>query len=386
MKAERGEIQLETIISRINADELDLQPNFQRGEIWDKKRQQRLIDTILRHWYVPAVHLVRDGDHREIVLDGQQRLATIREFFADGLTVDGTIEPFDDDLQEMHGLKFSQLPPGTQRALKRFMLPVITLTDYNPGEPNELFFRLNQSYNLTPPEKRNALHGEARDQVKSLVLELEEIGLLRRERVGFNNGRLAYDDIVARACVALELGTLRRHINNSVVEDFYRSQTFSGLTLAGLREAASDLLMQIEAAGGRVKFNKGTLQTWLLYCFWAPRATGDLPPYLLAHFEDDRAHVKRGDTERYEDRDRRFLTMVNLYDDRASYRVTDVSSVLARDLSLHLFSVRFHGTPPVRGSFELIDRLEHDQRSDPSAMAFDFIDAVQWGDHLRELG
>lgn len=386
MRAERGEIQLETIVSRINAEELDLQPNFQRGEIWDRKRQQRLIDTILRQWYVPAVHLVRDGEHKEIVLDGQQRLATIREFFNDRLPVDGTIDPASANLKQLHGLTFSQLPPSIQRSLKRFMLPVVTLTDYEPREPNELFFRLNQSYNLTPPEKRNALHGEARDQVKDLVLDLERGGLLQRERIGFSNGRLAYDDIVARACVALEMGTLRRHINNNVVEDFYRLRTFSEDSLQGLRGAASRLTQQIDEAGGRIKFNKGTLQTWLLYCFWASGLTGSLPPSLLGHFESDRARIKHGETRAYEPPQRRFLTMVSLYDDRASYRVTDVSSVLARDLSIHLFSVRYYGTPPLRGSAELINRLEYDERSDPNAMAFHFIDAVHWGDHLRELG
>ena len=47
MRAHRTDIELETIVRRITDDELDLQPEFQRGEIWDAKRRQRLIDTIL---------------------------------------------------------------------------------------------------------------------------------------------------------------------------------------------------------------------------------------------------------------------------------------------------------------------------------------------------
>ena len=144
----------------------DLQPEFQRGEIWDDKRRQRLIDTILRDWYVPAVHIVQEDD-RELVLDGQQRLATIRDFFADKLTVDGATEPSSPEIYEAdHGMRFSDLPESRQRALRRFPLPVVYLRDHAPGEPNGLFFRLNQSYNLTPPEKRNALHGAARNQVE----------------------------------------------------------------------------------------------------------------------------------------------------------------------------------------------------------------------------
>ena len=73
MKLDKSDLQLETIVSRINAGELDLQPDFQRGEIWDTKRRQRLVDTILREWYVPAIHIVVDTDGEEVVLDGQQR-------------------------------------------------------------------------------------------------------------------------------------------------------------------------------------------------------------------------------------------------------------------------------------------------------------------------
>jgi hypothetical protein len=176
MELSRSEIELESIVRRINDEELDLQPDFQRGEIWDKKRRQRLIDSLLREWYVPAIHIVRGGgDSIEIVLDGQQRLAAIRDFFNDLFPVDGTIEPHNEEIARLHGLKFSELPPSVRRNLQRFALPCVTLRHFDAAEPNELFFRLNQSYNLTPSEKRNALHGPARGQVKEIVVELENL-------------------------------------------------------------------------------------------------------------------------------------------------------------------------------------------------------------------
>ena len=154
-------------------------------------------------------------------MDGQQRLAAIRDFFADKVRVDGNIEPQRRaDRRAKREEVFAAAGGRTQSCDNRFVLPVITLTDYDPQEPNELFFRLNQSYNLTPPEKRNALHGVARDQVRHLVNSLTTSGLLQSSMIGFSNGRLAYDDIVARTCVAIELGNLRQHINNNVVEDF----------------------------------------------------------------------------------------------------------------------------------------------------------------------
>lgn len=122
MKLDKSDLQLETIVSRINAGELDLQPDFQRGEIWDTKRRQRLVDTILREWYVPAIHIVVDTDGEEVVLDGQQRLAAIRDFFADKVKIDGTIEPHDELVASLNGLKYSRAATCRSESCKQVCL------------------------------------------------------------------------------------------------------------------------------------------------------------------------------------------------------------------------------------------------------------------------
>lgn len=382
MRLHRTDMELETIVRRIVDNELDLQPEFQRGEIWDTKRRQRLIDTILRGWYVPAVHIVQEDD-RELVLDGQQRLATIRDFITDVLRVNGSTEPVSDEIESYHGMRFSELPEGTKRAIRRFPLPVVYLSDHAPGEPNELFFRLNQSYNLTPPEKRNALHGVARNQVKDLVREMEGWGLLRRETVGFNNQRLAYDDIVARTCVAVERNTIRKHINNTVVEAYYREGEFSDQTIEAVRRAGDALLQQL-GASDQVKFNKGTLQTWFLYCHWAPIETRAMPIDLLQRFERDRQTLKHGGYGDLPPDLEQLMTVLSIYDDRASYRVTDVSSVVARDLAIHLYCVGLYGTEGTRQADDFVQHFMRNPRSDPAALFFEFAEASHWGEPLVE--
>ncbi|WP_353987708.1 DUF262 domain-containing protein [Ruicaihuangia caeni] len=382
MKLQRSDPEIDTLVSRIQKNELDLQPEFQRGEIWDLKRRQRLIDTVLRRWYVPAVHIVETAAG-EVVLDGQQRLAAIRSFYDDEFAIDGDIEPRNERIVELDGRKYSQLDAATQRAIGRFVIPVITLRDYDPEEPNELFFRLNQSYNLTPPEKRNALHGTARNQVKSLVREFEASGLLAPKAVGFNNNRLAYDDIVSRACVSLQLDTLRKHINNAVVEEIYRQREgFAGKVVGVLERGGDALLRQIRNSPNRVKFNKGTLQTWLIYSSWAPPQAGPLPERLLAEFEAQRLAVRRGDSDALS-LPRSVRNILGLYDDRASYRVTDVSSVLIRDLAIHIFSNVAFGTPVGSMTADLIHDLETDESS-PQQRVAEYIEHSQWGSGFLE--
>jgi hypothetical protein len=382
MKIEKSDPELETVMSRIRGRELDLQPDFQRGEVWDTKRQQRLVDTVLRGWYVPAVHIVRSDEGEEEVLDGQQRLVAIRDFFDDKVRIDGNIEPHDLKIAALHGLKYSQLPDSTRKAVHRFVLQTITLTDYAPDEPNELFFRLNQAYNLTPPEKRNALRGDARDQVKSLVGDLTTEGLLDRARIGFGNNRLAYDDIIARACVTIQNRTLRSHINNNVVEDFYRAvEGFDEATIESLGRAGQRLLSLIDFAmerGQRIRLNKGTLQTWLVYCTWAPALFGELPREFISRFEEDRISLRAGEYESSTPTRRAAAQILRLYDDRASYRVTDVSSVLIRDLSLQLYAQAEFEWHSHLGTKGLLASILDDPEQAP-ALVNAYLDSSDWG-------
>ncbi|WAC57552.1 DUF262 domain-containing protein [Gordonia sp. SL306] len=371
-------------MNRIESGELDLQPNFQRGEIWDIKRKQRLIDTVLRGWYVPAVHIVVDSDENDLVLDGQQRFATLRSFFADDFPVNGNVDPISEDIQELDGLRYTQLPAPVRRRINRFVIPIVTLRDYEPEEPNELFFRLNQSYNLTPPEKRNALHSAARDQVRHLVNQLGTIGLLQHETVGFNNRRLAYDDIIARSCVALEQNSIGTHINNAVVEKYYRGGEFSTSTLDSIRDSGARLFRMVQGSG-KVRFNKGTLQTWLLYCDWAYEWSdySALPRDLLHRFESERNLLRQGNFGAGDPALSSLRTAIRLYDDRASYRVTDVSSVLTRDLALHLFSMKLYGTSPRKNSDALLAALAEAPEERQQAIFFDFVQSSDWGVPLK---
>lgn len=373
MRLTKTDPDLESLVRRIREGELDLQPDFQRDEIWDTPRRQRLIDTILRDWYVPAIHIVVDSEGKDVVLDGQQRLAAIRDFFANKIKINGSTEPPDERIQRLDGLTYEKLPADVRRTVNGFSVSVIKLDDYEPQEPNELFFRLNQSYNLTPPEKRNALHGDARDQVKELVEELKASGLLTRERIGFSNSRLAYDDVIARACVAMELDDMRTHINNNVVEAQYRSGAFADTTIDCVRSAGARLLELIDRTPSRVRFNKGTLQTWLVYCAWAPADTGPIPDGLLARFEELRRDARENQLADF------LGSLIALYDDRASYRVTDVSSVLIRDLVIHLVSVNEFDTPPKRFSDSLVRQLKESPASYIQGSVSAFLEQEDWG-------
>jgi len=85
----------DNIVDRIDSDDIDLQSDLQRQEVWSIKKRKRLVDTVLRGWSIPPIHLVVIEESRMEVLDGQQRLATIRDFLHNVFSIDGHITPVD---------------------------------------------------------------------------------------------------------------------------------------------------------------------------------------------------------------------------------------------------------------------------------------------------
>jgi hypothetical protein len=103
------------------------------------------------------------------VLDGQQRLAAIRDFIQNHFSIDGHLSPPDDRIRNLHGMYHKRLHQREKRLMDQYTLRCFKLTDYEPDEPSELFYRLNQPSMLTAGEQRNAFYGPARAQLKDLV-------------------------------------------------------------------------------------------------------------------------------------------------------------------------------------------------------------------------
>lgn len=130
---------IKSVYSEIKDGDLDLRPNFQRGEVWTQNKKKLLIDSILREWYVPPIHTVALGAGKSEVLDGQQRLTAIKDFLDNQFSVDGNIEPKDEEILALHGKKFKDLPYEVQKRIERFGITIYEITEYNHGEPSELF-------------------------------------------------------------------------------------------------------------------------------------------------------------------------------------------------------------------------------------------------------
>lgn len=354
MKCQTTELEIETLVRRIRDKDMDLQPDFQRGEIWPVPKKKKLIDSILRGWRIPPIHVVRNAHNIDEVLDGQQRLAAIRDFSENKICVDGSIQPLDSNIEALDGMYYAELPVEIQRAFRQYSVNVVRLTEYEPEEPAELFYRLNQPTSLTSAEQRNAYIGKTRDQVKELSNLFISLGA-SKEVLGFSNSRLAYDEIISKLCYVVQIGTLKKKITSTDISEQYRQEI--PFTDECVRVVKASITKFLNAASTwdsfRFHFNKATLFSWLVFTRQHLDILDDTLGYIIGNFEFCRSYIKgklknveKELITEYEYMRKQlpfFEMMLNTFNQRSSMGSTDALSIIFRDIIIHLYTETLTG-------------------------------------------
>lgn len=148
---------VDTLMKRLDHDEIDLNPDFQRkGGIWSNVLKSRLIESLLLNIPLPVFYVASDADGDWIVVDGLQRLTALNQFIREQrFALDGM-----EFLHQFNGKKFKELPRPMQRRILESE-PVFHIIQ--PGCPKSvtrtIFKRINTSgMPLSAQEIRHALY------------------------------------------------------------------------------------------------------------------------------------------------------------------------------------------------------------------------------------
>lgn len=138
-------------------DDFVTRPPYQRKSVWGTKKQQDLMDSLLRGYYIPKLVLreVRLDESRVVreVVDGQQRITTVQNFFDNKLKLPKRLESLDKSLP---GKRYNDLAVDVRKFVDRtlkFEADVIKNID-DPKSPKhqyiatEIFWRLQQGESL----------------------------------------------------------------------------------------------------------------------------------------------------------------------------------------------------------------------------------------------
>jgi hypothetical protein len=197
------------IKARINTN-----PDFQRPAVWSKSQKQLLVDTILRDYDIPKLYWRKTGSKpdRYDVVDGQQRLRAVWEYFDGTFALPRDADPIDGEV--VKGLTYEELPDELRVRFDVYGLDVVVLEDADEDEVREMFLRLQNGTSLKAQEKRNAYPGQMRAYVRQLVNHAFF------KSVGFANSRFTYD-LVAAQLVCLELAGGPINIKNADLNKMY---------------------------------------------------------------------------------------------------------------------------------------------------------------------
>lgn len=143
------------IVRMIQDKDLVLDPDYQRNYVWDNKKASKLIESIILNVPIPVIYVSEEKDSSWSVIDGLQRLNSLKRFFDGKYKLSGL-----EVLHELNRCDFKSLPSKASRMLKNGLLRIVMVTaDSNDDIKYDIFMRLNTgSVHLNEQELRNCLY------------------------------------------------------------------------------------------------------------------------------------------------------------------------------------------------------------------------------------
>lgn len=194
--------------------ELNLQPDYQRRFVWDKKTMSKFIESLLLSIPIPTIFLAENSDDTFEVIDGQQRLTTIFAFMKSKL-VANEIEKLPNNLRELEVLALNGLETlkqfnrksyydmvDIQRKFNNVSLPVVIIKkDSTEDIKYDIFSRINSgSVKLNNQELLNVMYRGELIESLNTASQQETVDKLFGRRPVLKK-RFGYHEILLRAKV-----------------------------------------------------------------------------------------------------------------------------------------------------------------------------------------
>lgn len=138
---------VETVLSRLKSGRVYI-PDYQRdAEQWDSRKKSLFIESILNNLTIPAFFFCEDENRNYEVVDGQQRLSTIWDFYENKISIsdDSKIDYIAPTSALYAGKKHNQLIPTLKNIFSDYPLTIIYLPKSLELQTKlEIFRRINE--------------------------------------------------------------------------------------------------------------------------------------------------------------------------------------------------------------------------------------------------
>lgn len=204
---------LPSLVTKLTHEEIDLNPEFQRNEdLWDRKKMSRLIESILLKLPLPVFYFDVSNPEKWIVVDGLQRLSSIKKFMVDKKLKLQNLE----FLIELNGKSYDDLDRNLKRVIEDTQLITYQIEAQTPKKVRySIFHRINTGgLVLNAQEIRQALNqgGQGVRFLKDIA-ENE----VYKTIVGLKSNRMSDRELVLRF-IAFKLPTYQGFVFNNMGE------------------------------------------------------------------------------------------------------------------------------------------------------------------------
>lgn len=163
---------IEYIVSMIKSEKVVLEVPFQRKYVWKDDKASQLIESIIMNVPVPPIYFSEEEDGKWLVVDGLQRLHSLKRFFENEFSLKKL-----EIISDLKGLKYKDLPPKAKNLLSNGQLRAnVIRKDSHPDIKYDIFMRLNKgAVTLNYQELRNCLYrGDLNNLAKEIVEKNEK--------------------------------------------------------------------------------------------------------------------------------------------------------------------------------------------------------------------
>ncbi len=252
---------LKQVVDEINDGTIDLSPAFQRDYVWKERQKSLLIESLALGIPLPVFYFDQDEQGGIQVVDGVQRLTTIRDYFGDNFVP--TTSEYQNSLM---GRKFSQLEAMWKRRLNQTQIVVHVIDPQTPADLKfDIFRRINTGG--TPLSTQEIRHCMVKARARDYLARLTETKAFK-EAIG---GALKNNKRMVDRELALRFLAFR---DEQALDDYDEARSFDGFLLETMKRlddpiAFSDARLDTLAAdfeqglnNARAVFGKHAFRRW----------------------------------------------------------------------------------------------------------------------------
>ncbi|MWV27475.1 GmrSD restriction endonuclease domain-containing protein [Aurantiacibacter rhizosphaerae] len=166
------------IVNKMRSGDYFVDPSFQRRLVWNEKQKVRLIETVLMEYPMPEIYLweqapdPQSGSQKFSIVDGQQRLSTLREFTSNEWPLKKAYLDEENAEKDFADCFWKDLDADTRSKFFQYSINARRIpSEVSDDDIRQMFARLNETdRSLNPQEMRNAtLNGEFLAAANSLA-------------------------------------------------------------------------------------------------------------------------------------------------------------------------------------------------------------------------